>query len=66
MNIVLKTEILRSFRTQADLAQAINIREDRLSRIVRGRVLPKTQEMIIIAEHLGCSINELFGQQDGK
>jgi transcriptional regulator with XRE-family HTH domain len=56
----LKFKILEKFRYQADLAQRTGIREERLSRIVNGRVNPSEVERNLIARALRVKPDELF------
>ncbi len=63
-NRALKLKILERFRYQADFAQVIKLREERLSRIVNGRVNPTKCERRKIAESLGIPEHELFPTRD--
>jgi transcriptional regulator with XRE-family HTH domain len=60
MNRILKLKILEHFKYQADFAQLVKLREERLSRIVNGRVSPSDRERQRIAEALGIPEKELF------
>lgn len=60
MNARLKIQIYEVFRSQADAAMAIGIREDRLSRIVRGRAEPTRDEKRMISRKLRKKATELF------
>jgi|YelNatPaOPRAMG01_1025707.scaffolds.fasta_scaffold614191_1 transcriptional regulator with XRE-family HTH domain len=63
MNRMLKLKILERFKYQADFAQLVKLREERLSRIVNGRVVPTDRERQRIAEALGIPESELFPPQ---
>ena len=60
MNRELKARIIRAFGTQMDFARLLGISEDRMSRIIHGRVTPKELERKAIAEKLNASEAELF------
>jgi hypothetical protein len=60
MNILLKTKIYEKFRTQTDAAISFGMREDRLSKIIRERLLPTDTEKKLIAKKLKSSTEELF------
>ena len=59
-NLILKARIIEKFGSQTILARLVGLSEDRLSKIIHGRVPPKEFEKQIIAEKLGVSENELF------
>lgn len=63
MNIVLKMEILKKFRSQGNAARVFNIREDQLSRIINERKPPKINEKDIICQKLGMKELELFPER---
>jgi transcriptional regulator with XRE-family HTH domain len=62
MNIKLKTRIYEKYRYQGDLARKVGISEDALSRIIHERRTPWPDEKQAIAEALGCTPEELFGE----
>jgi len=62
VNLKLKLKILERFRYQADFAMAAKLREERLSRIITGRVRPSPEEMQRIASLLNAQVEELFPQ----
>lgn len=55
----LKLEIVKRRLIQADVAQAADISEYRLSRIVNGRVRPTEAERTHLAQALGMRREEL-------
>ena len=50
--------------TQAQLAEHLDITQDSLSRMEKGIIAPKFSRMQLIADTLGCSVADLFRQQD--
>lgn len=60
MNLQLKFKIYEKYHTQSDAAKEFGIREDYLSRIVRGRKVPTDQEKQIIANKLQTKVADLF------
>jgi len=60
MNIALKLSILRTVRSQVQLAALTGIREDRISRIVNGWASPTAHERRQIARFVGQSERVLF------
>ena len=60
MRVNLKIAIVRSGRTQRQLAKQCGINENRLSAIVRGWFNPRPDEQSRIADALGCAVAELF------
>ena len=60
MNVKLKSKIFEKFRYQADFAQSVKLREDRLSKIIHGRREVKEAEMKRIAKALKVKVDELF------
>jgi len=60
MNLVLKISILQKYQSQADFAQMVGIRDDALSRIIRGRRLPTDEEREKISQFLRIPAAELF------
>lgn len=59
-NLELKIRIIRKFGTQTDFARVVGVREDKLSRLINGRVYPTEWEKEIIAQKLGATPQELF------
>lgn len=62
MIIGLKMAILRSGRSQWEIARDIGISETRLSRILRGRVEVRDEEREALARILGATMGELFDE----
>jgi plasmid maintenance system antidote protein VapI len=56
----LKSLVFRRFRFQVDLAEAAGVREERLSRIIRGRVQPTADEKLRIAKALEVAPDEIW------
>lgn len=50
--------------TQAQLAEHLDITQDSLSRMEKGIIAPKFSRLQLIADTLGCSVADLFRQQD--
>jgi len=65
MNLILKIAILQSYPCQSDFAQAIGLKDDILSRIVRGRRQPTEEQREKISQVLRIPANELFRQVQG-
>ena len=59
-NLLLKARIIECFGRQTDFAKVLGISEDRLSKLIHGRLKPKEGEQEIIARELGRKIEELF------
>lgn len=59
-NLLLKIKIIERFRTQADFARIVGLSEDRLSRLIHGRVKPREAEQKVIAKKLGIEIEQIF------
>ena len=59
-NFELRNRIIEKYRTQADFAPEVGMREDRLSRLINGRDKPKPEQAQRIAEKLGCRVEEIF------
>lgn len=62
---------LKGFLIQRDgsivaAARALEMREDRLSRVIHRRVKPSPEEKRRISWHLQRSISELFGDNDNN
>lgn len=53
VNLNLKAELVRCFRTQVEAAKAMGIRENRLSYIVRRHIKPSERERKALEEALG-------------
>jgi hypothetical protein len=64
MNNKLKSQIVLLFSTQADFAVAVGARDDRVSRVVRGRDKLSSNEQQRWASILNAEAKELF--DDGK
>jgi transcriptional regulator with XRE-family HTH domain len=64
MRLTLKTAILSQRRSQRELARATGIRENRMSGIVRGWVIPRPDERAAIATALGRSSRGLFRNKE--
>ena len=60
MRLNLKIAIVRSEKSQRELARASDVPENRLSSIVRGWVEPRDDERQAIADALGQPADELF------
>lgn len=56
----LKLLILERFQTQFDFAKELGIRDDKLSKIIQGRVEPNEEEKEHISMILGVPVDELF------
>ena len=61
MNRKLKARIIERYGTQADFAQAVNVDEAFVSRVVRGRRVLKPEVRILWGKALKCDPKELFG-----
>jgi transcriptional regulator with XRE-family HTH domain len=62
MNKDLKAAIFKEFGTQGDFAQAINVDETLVSKIVRGRRKLDQEKQLVWAEALNSTPKELFGR----
>jgi DNA-binding transcriptional regulator YdaS (Cro superfamily) len=60
MNRQLKAEIVLLFGRQADFSRLLGISEDRLSKIIHGRLAPRATEKKTIAAKLNCNEAEIF------
>lgn len=60
MNRILKAKIIRRVGTQSDFARMIGLSEDRLSKIICGRQIPRESERQMISRKLGVPESELF------
>jgi transcriptional regulator with XRE-family HTH domain len=59
-NLVLKARIIERFGTQTDFARLLGMSEDRLSKLIHGRLKPREDERKTIARKLGAAPEELF------
>lgn len=59
-NLFLKARIIERFGTQTDFAKILGLSEDRLSKYIHGRLLPKEEERQLIAKKLECPESEVF------
>jgi DNA-binding XRE family transcriptional regulator len=59
-NFELRNRIVEKYRTQADFSPEVEIPENRLSRLVNGRDLPKPEQARRIAEKLDCAVEDIF------
>ena len=55
----------RAQKTQRQVAQEIGIDEAYLSKVVRGQIEPSVGKAIYIAKALGCTVEELYGLNQG-
>jgi len=62
MNKTLKYRIIQRYGSQADFAQALNLAESEVSRVVRGRRTLPSGVQKVWAEALGCKVEEVFQQ----
>jgi len=62
MNINLKLKIMEKYRYQVDFSRALGISEDRLSRIIHGRVSTSQKEKEKIAGVLGVRVQDIFNE----
>ena len=60
LNVALKVKILEKYTTQSDFASVVGIRQDNLSKVINGRLTPKTEQKVAMAEALGCKVEDLF------
>lgn len=60
MNIRLKGKLMERGLSQVSLCFQIGLREERLSRIIRGWHTPTKEEKIRIANGLGCKVEDVF------
>jgi len=60
INLRLKTRILERFGTQFNVARALGMSEDRLSRIIHGRKEPTPEEMKEICRILSARQEDIF------
>jgi hypothetical protein len=58
MNIDLKIELIRRFGTQVVAAKQLNIREAKLSYLVRGHAEPNERERDVLKKALGADYFE--------
>jgi hypothetical protein len=59
-NRKLKAKIIEVYGTQVDFARLINWSEDRVSRVIHGRVIPGEDEKRLISRKLGVPPGDLF------
>jgi transcriptional regulator with XRE-family HTH domain len=59
-NFKLKARAIEKFGTQIRFAEAVQISELRLSRLIHGRSQPTAEEKRIISEQLGVPELEIF------
>ena len=59
-NLRLKALIVGKFGTQSALCRVLNFSEDRLSKIIHGRLRPRQEERQAIARLLGVPEGEVF------
>lgn len=58
-NRSLKAKIIEVYGSQVACARDLKISEQRLSRIITGRDVPKPQEVKILAQRLGMALSEM-------
>lgn len=61
-NQELKAQIYRKFNMLTDFARIMGMRDDRLSKIIHGRVTPSNEEKLNISRKLGVAPQEIFSQ----
>lgn len=59
-NFALKSRIVEKYGSQSDFSPEIGIPENRLSRLVNGRDVPKPDQARRIAEKLDCAVEDIF------
>ena len=59
-NRKLKAKIIEIYGTQVDSARLINWTEDRVSRLIHGRLSPRDSDRQLIARKLGVPQDEIF------
>ena len=59
-NYSLKAKIIEKFGTQYEFSEILGIREDRLSKLIHGRIAPNAKERQTIPEKLGVSEGEIW------
>jgi hypothetical protein len=59
-NYSLKAKIIEKFGTQFEFCEVLGIREDRLSKLIHGRISPNVHERRTIPEKLGVSEDEIW------
>lgn len=59
-NRFLKAKIIERIGTQTDFARLVGLSEDRLSKIICGRLSPRESERQLIARKLGVPESEIF------
>lgn len=58
----LKWQIYRQFKTLTDFSRIMGMRDDRLSKIIHGRIEPTVAEKELISKKLGVAPQEIFSQ----
>ena len=61
-NLKLKAKIILKFGTIIQASRAFEMREDRLSRVIHRRVVPKAEEKRTICLQLKKNSDEIFGE----
>ncbi len=65
LNIGLKMKLLESGVSQIELARRLGISDSRVSKILRGWVVPSSEIKLEIASLLGCEVSEIFPLNGG-
>lgn len=63
VNMELKFQIFRRFGSQADFAEAVGVRDELVSRVVRGRRAISEDEMARWSKILGVDVRSLIVNQ---
>ena len=63
MNKKLKAKIIERYGTQADFAQAIDIDETFISKIIRGRRTLQPEKKALWAKTLRCRPRDIFADE---
>ena len=63
MNWSLKQQIIDTFGSQVDFAQAVNVNETIVSKVVRGRRTLPVEKQVEWAKALNRTPRELFGRE---
>jgi len=61
-NFYLKGLLIQKDGKLVEAARALDMREDRLSRIIHCRVNPSIHELNAIAQHLNKPVADIFGE----
>jgi len=64
-NLILKAKIIEKIGSQTVFARLLGVTEDRLSKIIHGRLSPQETERKLIAQKLGVPEGELFPDYEG-